>query len=554
MRYAALYILAIFGSLASAQSPFEFADQRTHETWYTDCARAGGTWVVCGGAGSESGIGVYRFALGFHPDGSIAWETPLVSGTYPMIPMEMVPTSGASVLVVGPHDGCDVLMPTSSLMRIDAQGNIIWVKDLWLNYAGHLDQAPDGRILISTYERAMITDQQGDSLTTLELDSLGLPTLMWMRWDGDSALFAVRSGGRVERRTLQGTLLATNGAAWPTLQDVTNWNGHRLALEGSGMLHVLDAALQDQNTLMLGAPFDHGAFARGDSTLWVMGNALAVELDTDLTVLHTVDMDPDNVFDGQTFLGFAVKGDTIAMVGSATTAQRPAGLIRTILADGSVASVDADMSIAIENIDSTWYQLTNGVVFPRATVTVRVTNEGSGPVDKVVVSHWLINGGPCSTVGTTAHLQGLNLAPGAWTSVTLSDIWLNYAPWQSVDTVQLLCVAALSPNDQYDRDPSDNLACDTAHIALAVPEVTSMPFLLVSDPDGCGPMLVFREPIHTTLEIRLLDLLGRTLRMGTIAPGTSRYVLDMSSMAAGMRIIDVTDGHMGHWAAKWVRH
>ena len=150
-----------------------------------------------------------------------------------------------------------------------------------------------------------------------------------MQWADDSTLLFVRSGGVLERRSLQAQLLSVIAPPISNLQDIVNWAGQRLAVEPLGTLHVLDDDLQLVSTIPLGGIFEQGRFVHGDSTLWVIGNAVAVELDSALAILRSVELDPNDIFDDQAFRGFAVDGDTIAMAGAASTAQRPAGLIRT---------------------------------------------------------------------------------------------------------------------------------------------------------------------------------------------------------------------------------
>ncbi len=551
MRSIALTLLLGAAVNATAQSPFEYTDQRSSAVSYIGCVRSGNTWVACGSSNGANVIGSPRFAQGFNADGTPVWQTDLFNSTYFMVPADMIPATGDGVLVVGPHDGCDVGLPTSLLMRIDDQGSVTWAKDLWFENAQHLDQATDGRILISAHNNALITDQFGDSLTTVGLDSLGWPSVWWMDWDTDSTLLAIRSGGILERRTLQADLLATIATPLPALQDVVNWRGNRLALEGSGMLHLLDPDLIELNAIALGSPFTNGQFVAAGGSLWVIGNQTAVELDSTMTILRTVALDPDDLFDDQTFLGFAVDGDTIAMAGTPSTAQRPAGLIRTVIADGSVAVHDEDVSISIESIDTTWYELMGAFVYPRASVTLRVTNEGSGVVDNVVVNHFSFYW-TCWPEETTLHLSGLNLAPGASTTAVLDSLWLNYAPWGWVNTDQQFCISALSPNNLYDRDQSDNLACDTAHIVLGMEDPGRPPFSVFHDVQQERLELRFHGPTTTPMDLQVLDLSGRMHATTRIAAGTSAHSLGTTGLAQGIYLLSV-QGPQARWTVKWVK-
>ena len=97
-----------------------------------------------------------------------------------------------------------------------------------------------------------------------------------------------------------------------------------------------------------------------------------------------------------------------------------------MVADIMMADHDEDISITIESIDSTWYQLSGSFVYPRADVTVRVTNEGGGVVNQLVVDHHAFNW-VCEAVGKTLHLSGLNLAPGG----SVTAVWTVFG-WAMV--------------------------------------------------------------------------------------------------------------------------
>ncbi|MBL8002350.1 MAG: hypothetical protein JNL05_10350 [Flavobacteriales bacterium] len=548
MRTAALALLLGSAINTCAQSPFEYADQRSSAVSYYDCAKAGSTWVVCGSSANEGTMGSSSFAQGFNSDGSVAWMTSLTG-----IPYAMVASPGGGMFVAGPQFGCDVLGPTSMLMNLDAQGGVTWSKDLWISSAAQLDVSADGKIVVSSYDQALITDQVGDSLTTLDLFGLSAASAQVVKWDDDSTLLIVYFGGTMERRSLQGQQLASTSVAIPDPKDALNWSGHRMALEGSGVLHVLDIDLQELNTIPLGASFNQGRIVPGDTTLWIIGQEVAVELDTSLSILRTVVLDPDNIFDDWTFRGFAVDGDTIAMAGAAMTAQRTAGLIRTVIADGSTAIHDEDVSITVESIDTTWYELMSGMVYPRANATVRVTNEGSGILENAVVNHfsfyWI-----CESVGRTVHLSGLNLAPGASITAVLDSLWLNYAPWGWVNTDQQFCISVLSPNNLYDRDQSDNLACDTAHIILGMADLPSaVPFSVVHDPLNDRLEVRFRSITTNSMSVHVVDMSGRMQTMVIIPQGTTTFSLSTAHLAAGIYALDVLNAQAGRWSVKWVR-
>ena len=546
-----LFLAFSIGADLVAQAPFEFADQRTHQVSYAACARAGDTWIVGGNAGHEDGVSVEHFVAGFDGLGQLVWETPFLGPTYTGIVMDMTPVPGSGVLVTGPHDGCDVMLTTSMVSLIDPAGNVIWSRDLWLEFASRVDRASDGRILVSGSQAVKLLDQFGDSLATIELDSLGFPSANWCVWDSDSSMMLVRYNDQLERRSLGAAVLAV--ASFDNIQDVVRWQGHRLVLGNDGIVLDLDDDLSELGPVDLGAAYDRGRFVPADSTIWVIGNVEAAELDDDLAILRTVVLDPDGTFGDQVFQDYAVAGDAIAMVGNPTTVQRPAGMIRTVVADGTVPQHDEDVSITVVSVDSVWYSLSGTVIYPRANVTVRVTNEGSGLLDEVVLNHWQPYGF-CSSVGTTLHLAALGLATGQFEDVSMTDLWLSFGPWGWLSLDQQVCIGALSPNALYDRDPSDNLGCDTAHIVLGVEEpALEAPFVLVQDASGDALELRFFAPTTSDLRLTLLDATGRVHLNAFIPKGVQGHRISTISLRSGLHVAQVCDAGRGRWAVKWVK-
>jgi hypothetical protein len=248
-----------------------------------------------------------------------------------------------------------------------------------------------------------------------------------------------------------------------------------------------------------------------------------------------------------------VDEDTIAMAGTPSTAQRPAGLIRTVIADGSVAVHDEDVSISIESIDTTWYELMSGMVYPRATVTVRLTNEGSGIVDNAVVNHFSYYW-TCWPEETTLPLSGLNLAPGASTTAVLDSLWLGYGPWYWIEQHPdaAICISALSPNNLYDRDQSDNQACDTAHIVLGLEDPGRPPFTVFHDQQQEQLEVRFHGPTTTPMDLQVIDLSGRQHASARIAAGTSAHSLGTAGSAQGIYLLSV-QGPQARWTVKWAK-
>ncbi|HRH37322.1 MAG TPA: hypothetical protein PK760_03195, partial [Flavobacteriales bacterium] len=281
------------------------------------------------------------------------------------------------------------------------------------------------------------------------------------------------------------------------------------------------------------------------------GAQRAVELDAQLNIVQSVVLDPENTFNDVAFTAFAVSGEHLALAGSVTTADRSAGIIRTVLTDGSMSVHDEDVSIQIQSIDSTWYPWSPGYVFPRANVTVRITNEGSTVVDDVVLDHSVFTW-DCWGGTTIIPLSNLGLAPGATTTAEMYNLELPYVPLSYIPYDPEICIAALCPNKVYDRDGSDNLACEVTHIALGIPDGSTRPFTLVQDPTNGTTALMFSAPTPSACHIEVLDASGRSLSRSTIQEGTERYVINTSHLAAGLQILMLQDEARGRWTTRWV--
>ena len=551
-RNTILTLAAALATGLTAQSPFEFADQRTHEVGYYTCARAGDVWVVGGGAGSVGGGFTGHFIQAVRSDGTPGWSFPFLAYSGTVIPMDMRSMPGGRALVIGPVDWCDVWAPTSVMLLVDSSGTVIWEKEYYVEWATNVDVTDDGRILLSAYDIGLIADANGDSLTSFMLDTLGLPAPRWSVWDSDSTVMLIRTGMTtlLERRSLDAEVLASNDQI--DVADAIRWNGHRLAMEEDGSIHVLDEDLSILSSFVFGFDFERGRFLRSASTLWAIGNTVAVEFDALLNILQTVVLDPNDIFADNAFGDFAVTGDTLAMAGTVVTAQHPAGILRTVVADGTVATHDEDVSIMLLGIDTAWCSGSGGTGYPQANVTVEVTNEGGGLVDSVVLCHSAF-GWMCSSVGAYLHLNDLSLAPGASIVATMDSLWLDDTPCGSMNLDHEVCISVTSPNAVYDRDGSDNLACDTAHIVLGIAEAdrSAAPFTLIND--AAGLVLWFHEASKTALQLKLLDARGRVLLSDIVPAGTDRHALNTSVIAGGVHLIEVGDARSGRWTVKWVK-
>ena len=89
-----------------------------------------------------------------------------------------------------------------------------------------------------------------------------------------------------------------------------------------------------------------------------------------------------------------------------------------------------------------------------------------------------------------------------------------------------MCIGVLSPNNLYDRDQSDNLACDTVHVVLGIQDLPS---------DGAGVMVT--NPFADALDIAFIapaqESLLATLSTRPVGDWPSRLSLREAPVSIG---------------------
>jgi hypothetical protein len=532
-----------------AQAPIELADQRTHSVAYSGCARAGDTWVTLAAMGFESGTQTSYSIRGLHPDGTAAWEHPFAGDSGPGVAQHLVQAPDGAVLVAGRLGGCDVLPQSCLLARVDAAGNLAWVREYGMVWVNGLAAAPDGRIALLGAGTALVTDADGNNPVAVDLTTNGLAAPTRLEWADGTSWLCLLGDGRVQRRSLQNQVLASSAAPIAGVLAMTTWQGQAVLLTGAGQLHVFDNALQQIETVDLGVPMPAGRLEKGEGALWAIGQRHGVELDDAFAVLRTVDHDPLQVYADMAVEGAAVQGSMLAVAGSVSTADRQAGLFRTATVEGEGPQHDPDVSIAVQSVDSTWYRLIGNTIHPKVRLTVRLTNEGSDALHGLLLNHRPPAWGVCSPPGTSHRLQGLALPPGASTTFTWDSIPLAALPQFlfQFDVPQQVCVAALSPNDLLDRDRSDNEACGEATFVMGVDEVAGgQPFGVLQDLEARRLELRFQAPVEAGYSLAVTDACGRVVVAGRLAAGTTSHWLDADAWAPGVYHVHV-QGATARW-------
>lgn len=531
-RYAAFLPIALLVPACFGQSPFEYADQRTFQVSYRACSALGDGWVVSGDYAEDDGSPGHGMLRAFDAAGEPAWESQLVDGFNQVYASDLATLPGGDLITASNLIECDVLVPWFLAERRTPMGDLVWSRHYAFPAVGEVAVNAGDSVAFATDAGLLITNAAGDSLTSFETGSI-----RHLAWDAPHTLLMSGWSGTLWRWSIFGDQIA--GINLPAYAvDVRWWRGHRMALTSDGWLRTYTADLGAMDSVAVGPPsYNRRLLPLGDQLI-VADNTISLVLDTNLEVVASIGMDPGGEFPDDLFQTFAVNEDAILQVASAATAQRPAGLVRTVSLNGAFVPHGENVRIEVLGFDSVYYEFQSGMIFPHADVTVRVTNLSSSVLNEVMVSHFLSSGPICGTAGTSLALENAALAMGAHVDVSLTNLWLNYAPWGWLNTDQLVCIGALSPNNLYDRDPSDNYACDTAHIVLGSEDLPSdVPGLVVQNPFD-GVLGIFfatpsREPLHATL----FDATGRDLAAITVPAGSTRFLWDLPGLSGGVHVL-----------------
>lgn len=537
-RYPVQLLVALFVPASFGQTPFERADQRTFQVYYGPCAALGSGWAVAGSFSEDDGSPGYGLLRAFDAAGTPTWEVIQEDGFNQVYTNALSTLQNGDLISSSNLIECDVLVPYFLAERRDTTGTLIWSKTYPFPYVGDVAVGPGDSLAFSTDMGVLITDAQGDSLTSFEANGSSGASLVW---DGANSLLLSGWSGALSRWSLSGTLLAS-AELEPNIVDVRWWQGHRLVLTNDGWLRTFDEDLNALDSVAVGPPSYYRQLLPLDVQLVVADNTISVVLNTALSIVGSIGMDPAAEFPDELFHTFAANDHAILQVAPAPTAQRSAGLVRTVSLNGDFAPHPENVSIEVLGFDSVYYQLQNGIIFPSADVTVRVTNLAPSVLNDVMVCHFLAFGPICGSAGTSVAVQNAGSAFGESIDVTLTGLYLNYGPWGQVNTDQVVCIGALSPNNLYDRDQSDNYACDTVHIVLGIQDpIADRHGLIVTNPFADAIDMAFTAPSPEPLRATLFDATGRQVAATRITAGSSRFHWDLPGLSNGVHLLRLED-------------
>ena len=540
-RYASLLPFLLFASAPLAQTPFEYADQRTQQVHYFASAAGNDDFFVAGVAGDEGGFASTGFVTAFGPNGSISWSAGMADDQFTFHPMAAVAQDDGGVIVSGPVDGCDTgPWQYCALFKYDTAGSVVWQHVFFFGPGTACTQAPAGALAIWSTDSILVTTDVGDSTTAW---SAGGP-IMTAVWESDSVL-VITSPHLLERRDASGTLLSSLTTT-DTLCSAVPLAGSVVSLRASGDLLVFDQSLSLTGVIDLDSTFAFGQLVADNSAFWAVGNTTAVRIDASLNITDTIALDPFNELGPIDAARCSAHNNWLAICSNEHFENRSTGSLRTMSTVNEAVSHPMDIATTIEEIDSIWYTLNQGyVTYPYADVSVRITNVGSEVAHRLMLNFWYA---PwfCSAAGTSHTYDGLDLGPGESIVLPFHDLQVGSLPWQPPPLAAAFCLAALSPDNIWDRDMSDNLACDTVHIVLGLAE----------NPDA-GQRWSIANPFTDRIELRsflpaeepmnaaLLDADGRMITSAFIPKGATAITMDASHVPSGAYVLRVTGQRSG---------
>ena len=383
---------------------------------------------------------------------------------------------------------------------------------------------PDTFIHAAYNDQVVVLGQSGDSITTITaplgtincmatcdtLDALGC---------ANGATIITGMGGEVVSRAFVDgvqSILDYEGAGYGIL------SGQWLYRTGLDLV-PLDSVLVEP----VGSPM----ILRYDlSFLWVIGGDSARLYDPSLTPTAVLDMQsPDNytLFDAQPSLY------TIMTCGLMNDGPLVAEALRGVSELGYPN--DRDVDVRLGNVDFTpitWDVIPGGFQVS-GSASVYIVNEGTEPVDNAVLAYFSDFSGPCDSHHVLSEPGFPTLDQGDSALVFFSGI---------VDTVSSaapfidICLHVSSPARLMDRNTTNDEACASIDLFMAVEEFTGNSFSVYPNP--CDRELVVSAAPSITANFTILDLSGRTVLSGS----WSDEVIDVIPLREGSYVLWL-DGH-----------
>lgn len=550
MHTRCLLVAALCGAQhAHAQPLLERADQRADLMHHTRILPIPGpAWATFGDTNDPGGVASMNLLSAWSSTGDLLWSTGFADMVF--VDGEVAAGPDSSILACGRWNGCDVLGIHSIITRINGDGSTAWSVPVAVDALRHIATHADSLLAFATEDLVHLTDLNGDSLTQWSTPDAPVEALCWT----SNGHLLLAANNALHLSSTSGIPLGITPLGGAVRQLAARPDGRLWVLRAEELLSV-SADLQSITAFDLSAyTTDARRLATDGNNTWVLTPTAVVQVDASLGPIGSFPLDP---LPGHQVADLAFGNGRLTTAGHADLFTTTAAVLRDYETTGLTAVHDADVSIAIAAVDSTWLVPLGppNMYSLRTALTLTLTNHGNSVVHELLLSHQLGQAWICGLAGTMLPLTQLNLQPGQSMDVPFALTTGFPQPYPPGSTATAnVCIVAASPQQRVDRAPADNQACTTVSIVgVGVPSHEAGIAFTVSPNPFQQELRLSLEPTAGPVEVIVRDQLGRPVHAERIGSGIAAdHPLVLPALASGLYALTVR-GAAGERTVQLVR-
>lgn len=540
------FLAFLFSTISYAQI-FEHHEDLGSRNEYTDIINVGDSmWVVSGISSSLGSFASGNYLKAFDTSGSIIWEyaAPLDVEARDFLKIKLLNTN--EVLVFGSEQWCcDCSEPFVQFHKFSLDGELITQFDfeglhLWEQYR---EVAVSDTLIVFGAGAFDYPNNEGIVAATTNGDSL------WAVQTGGSIIRNVLSHGEnfigiidssLVRVTSSGDLMDTLSFSQPII-DAVELDQSILILLEDGAYEIdqsLNTTLVIENPLEETPRFLH--YENQHFLFWFEDVIYEYDINYDLTATTSFDPLP-----GHEVRDVSSNQESFAMVGWRgldaefyySGSYRGASIL-SFEKDGTQLTHSPDLAFKhaeAELIDAwvVWEEVNVHRVV--STITGYLVNEGNTEIDEASLNYYSF--GICNPSGNRETYSNLSLQPGDSVEVSIDAWWDQPATSGEPITVDY-CVFLSDPSHFHDRVRENDYQCASV-VYVGVDEIDSPDFSLFPNPTSDWLNLEF-EGTSSPEKIEIRDLSGRIVRKITPGNENGKARIDVSSLPAGIYLLQIT--------------